>query len=199
MGFRSLRVINDDTIQPEGGFGTHGHDNMEIVTYVLTGALQHRDSLDNGSTLRAGDVQRMTAGHGIRHSEFNASATETLRLIQIWLLPEQQGLEPGYEEKMFPPVEKQGRLCRIVSPDGRDGSLSIHQDVSIYASLLDSDQQTAHELAPDRHAWIQVASGSIKVNDVELGPGDGAAISEETVLNLTGSEGPAEFLLFDLT
>ena len=197
MGFRSLRVINDDTVAPGAGFGTHPHDNMEIVTYVLDGALEHEDSMGTGSVLRPGDVQRLSAGTGVTHSEFNHSPDEPLRLLQIWLLPAARGIEPGYEEKTFPAAEKRGRLRLIVSPDGRDGSLTIHQDASIYASVLEKGETAALDLAPGRHAWVQVASGAVAVNGLELAPGDGLAAGDEPRLEFTGRRG-AEFLVFDL-
>lgn len=197
MGFRTLRVLNDDTIQPAMGFDTHGHRDMEIVTYVFEGALEHRDSMGNGSVLRPGDVQHMSAGRGVRHSEFNHSPTERLRLLQIWILPETKGIEPGYEERFFSEDEKRGRLRLIVSPEGEDGALRIHQDARIHASVLDAGDGVEHELAPDRHAWIQVIRGSIKMNGHELRAGDGAATSDESRLGIESME-DAEFLLFDL-
>jgi redox-sensitive bicupin YhaK (pirin superfamily) len=197
MGFRTLRVINDDVVQPGRGFGTHGHEDMEIISYVIDGALEHKDSMGTGSVLRPGDVQRMSAGSGVTHSEFNHSPSDPLRLLQIWILPERDGIAPGYEEKRFEAAEKRGRLRLIVSPDGEDGSLRIHQDVRLFASILGDGEQVHHELAPGRHAWVQIVSGRIALNDVELGPGDGAAISDETRLALTGLE-TAEILLFDL-
>lgn len=197
MGFRTLRVINDDVVKAGAGFGTHPHDNMEIVTYVLDGALEHRDSMGTGSVLRPGDVQRMTAGTGVTHSEFNHSADEDLRLLQIWILPEKRGLEPGYEEANFDVADKRDRLRLVVSPDGRDGSLTIHQDVALYASVLDEGRTVTHALKPGRHAWVQVARGRIEVNGVTLEQGDGAAVSDETKLEIAGRK-QAEFLLFDL-
>lgn len=196
-GFRSLRVINDDYVGPAGGFDTHPHRDMEIVTYPLSGSLEHRDSLGNGSVIRPGDVQRMTAGTGILHSEFNPSQTEPVHLLQIWLFPDRKGLTPGYEQKNFSSSDKQGRLRLIASPDGREGSVTIHQDASLYAGLLQPQQQVAHELLPGRHAWIQVASGEVAVNGVPLAAGDGAAISDQSRLELAGRS-PAEILLFDL-
>ncbi|HOX25287.1 MAG TPA: pirin family protein [Candidatus Krumholzibacteria bacterium] len=197
MGFRSLRVLNDDRVAPGQGFGMHGHRDMEIVTYVLDGALEHRDSLGTGSVLRPGDVQRMSAGRGVRHSEFNHSATEPLRLLQIWILPARDGDDPSYEEKRFADADKQGRLRLIVSPDGADGSLSIHQDARIFASLLAPGASVAHELAAGRHAWLQVARGGIELNGLALGEGDGAAVSEVSRLEIAGTAG-AEVMLFDL-
>ena len=198
MGFRSLRVINDDTVSAGQGFGTHGHQDMEIISYVLEGALEHKDSMGTGSVLRAGDVQRMTAGTGVTHSEFNHSQTEPLHFLQIWILPEKQGLEPGYEEKTISTGEKQGQLRLLASPDGREGSLRIHQDVRVYASILSDGDSLEHSLETSRHAWLQVARGQLKLNGETLGQGDGAAISEETALRLEG-DGEAEVLLFDLS
>jgi quercetin 2,3-dioxygenase len=197
MGFRSLRVLNDDRVAPGGGFGTHPHRDMEIVTYVLGGALAHRDSLGTGSVIKAGDVQRMTAGTGIRHSEFNASADEPVHFLQIWLLPERRGLAPGYEQRTVPEAEKRGRLRLVASHDGRDGSLTIHQDADVYAAVLDPGERASHRLRPGRHAWVQVARGSVTLNGQPLRAGDGAAVSDETSLDLAGTE-PAEVLLFDL-
>jgi redox-sensitive bicupin YhaK (pirin superfamily) len=199
MGFRSLRVINDDTVSPGQGFGTHGHQDMEIISYVLEGALEHKDSMGTGSVLRAGDVQRMTAGTGVTHSEFNHSQTDPLHFLQIWVLPEKQGLEPGYEEKTISTDEKRGKLRLLASPDGRDGSLRIHQDVNVYASILTEGDSLEHTLAAGRHAWLQVARGILKLNGETLGQGDGASVSEETALRLEGHSGETEILLFDLS
>lgn len=200
MGFRDLRVLNDDTVQPGQGFGTHGHKDMEIVTYVLDGALEHKDSLGTGSVLYPGDVQRMTAGRGVTHSEFNHSTEEPGRFLQIWILPERRDLEPGYEEKHFSAEEKRGRLRLIVSPRGSDGSLKVHQDVRIYATILDADQSVRHRLAPGRHAWIQVARGTVLVNGEELVQGDGLAVSNEDSVEIRGNRNSkgGEVLLFDL-
>ncbi|HEY8188527.1 MAG TPA: pirin family protein [Pyrinomonadaceae bacterium] len=197
MGFRSLRVINEDTVQPQHGFPTHGHRDMEIITYILEGALEHRDSMGNGSIIRRGDAQRMSAGTGVRHSEANPSEDAAVHLLQIWILPEQQGLRPEYEEKKFSDDEKHNRLRLIVSPGGDDGSVRIHQDASVYASVLDERQEVDHALAAGRSAWLQVAAGSVVLNDVALKQGDGAAISQESKLRIAASE-PAEVLLFDL-
>jgi redox-sensitive bicupin YhaK (pirin superfamily) len=197
MGFRSLRVINDDVVQAGQGFGKHPHRDMEIVTYVLDGALAHEDSMGNGSVLRHGDVQRMSAGRGVLHSEFNHSRDEPVRLLQIWLLPERAGIDPGYEEKHFPVEEKRGRLQLLVSPGGEDGALRIHQDARIYSTVLAAGESVAHGLAAGRHAWVQVARGTVRLNGVELGEGDGAAVSEEGELRLEGVDG-AEALIFDL-
>lgn len=197
MGFRSLRVLNDDIVAPGRGFGTHGHSDMEIITYVLEGALEHKDSTGTGSVLHSGDVQRMTAGRGVQHSEFNPSEKKTLRLLQIWILPGQLGLTPSYEEKTFPSEEKRGGLRLIASPDAQDGSLTIHQDAGVYASILSGGESTDHTFASGRHGWIQMARGTIKLNGVELSHGDGAAVSDETDIRIEGVD-EAEFLLFDL-
>ncbi|HLL73772.1 MAG TPA: pirin family protein [Pyrinomonadaceae bacterium] len=198
VGFRTLRVINEDFVAPGAGFPTHGHRDMEIVTYVLEGGLAHRDSMGNGSTIRPGDVQRMSAGTGVRHSEFNGSETERVHLLQIWILPAQNGIKPGYEEKKFEDDEKRNRLRVVASPDGREGSVTIHQDAEIYAALLEDNAGVSHELRPGRHAWLQVARGAVELNGREkLEQGDGAAVSDEGRLTITG-RGPAEVLLFDL-
>jgi redox-sensitive bicupin YhaK (pirin superfamily) len=197
MGFRALRVINEDTVQPGRGFGTHPHRDMEIVTYILEGALEHRDSMGSGSVIRPGDVQRMSAGTGVTHSEFNHSKTDLVHLLQIWILPERGGLTPEYEERMFPREEREGRLWLIASPDGRDGSLTIHQDVSLYASIVAANGALRHALAPGRYAWLQVARGDVTLNGTALQAGDGAAVAEESVVEIAATT-PAEFLLFDL-
>jgi redox-sensitive bicupin YhaK (pirin superfamily) len=197
VGFRTLRVINDDTVAPGQGFGTHGHRDMEIVTYVLEGGLEHKDSMGTGSVLRPGDVQRMSAGTGVTHSEFNHSAGAPLHFLQIWILPERSGLTPDYEEKRFDARDKRGQLRLIVSPDGRDGSLRIHQDARIYAAMLGSGENVQHQLADGRHAWLQMARGEVRVNGVALGRGDGLAISDEARLDISGVD-DAELLLFDL-
>lgn len=194
--FRSLRVINDDTIGPGQGFGTHGHENMEIVTYVLRGALEHRDSMGSGSVLRPGDVQLMSAGTGVTHSEFNHSKTHPLRLLQIWLFPEKDGLSPSYQERNFPSADMKDRLRLIVSPDGAEGSLLIHQDVRIYAGVLGDGASVEYTLSQGRAAWVQVADGSITLNGQQMSVGDGAAVTGETRLELAGHDG--EMLLFDL-
>ncbi|HXE92119.1 MAG TPA: pirin family protein [Terriglobales bacterium] len=197
MGFRALRVINEDFVAPGAGFPMHPHRDMEIVTYVLEGALQHKDSLGNGSIIRPGDGQRMSAGSGILHSEFNASKTEPVHLLQIWIRPERRGLEPGYEQKEFPLEEKRGRLRPIAARDGREGAVTIHQDVTLYASTLAPGQQVEHTLTPGRHAWLQVARGAVALNGTGLNQGDGAAVSEEEKLTIR-AEQDAEILLFDL-
>jgi quercetin 2,3-dioxygenase len=198
MGFRALRVINDDRVAPRMGFPSHPHRDMEILTYVLEGELAHEDSMGNGSVIRPGDVQRMSAGTGIVHSEVNASPSQALHLLQIWILPERQGLPPSYEQKTFLDSEKHGRLRRIVSRDGAKGSVSIHQDVDLYAMVLGSGQAVSHTLRPGRHAWLQVAGGTIALNGQLLEAGDGAAVSDEVTLELAGTTDQAEALLFDL-
>ncbi len=197
MGFRSLRVINEDRVQPTKGFGTHRHQNMEIISYVLEGGLQHRDSIGTGSVIRPGDVQRMSAGTGVAHSEFNASSTELVHFLQIWLQPSQSGIAPGYEQKTFPREEKDGRLRLVASPDGSDGSVTVHTDARLYAGLFASGQGARHELAPGRHAWVHVARGRARVNGKELGAGDAAALSDEGAVSIEGVDG-AEVLVFDL-
>jgi redox-sensitive bicupin YhaK (pirin superfamily) len=197
-GFRSLRVINEDYVQPGYGFPEHDHQNMEIVTYVLAGTLAHRDSMGNGERIRPGDVQRMTAGSGITHSEMNPSDSETVHLLQIWLFPEQDGLEPGYEQKHFPFAERQNRLQLVASRDGRDGSLTIHQHVDLFAAVLAPGTAITHTLRPGRHAWLQLVRGSVELNGSQtLEAGDGAAISEESTIALQATS-EAELLLFDL-
>lgn len=197
MGFRTLRVINEDFVHPGRGFPTHGHRDMEIITYILEGALEHRDSMGNGSLIRPGDLQRMTAGTGVSHSETNPSREEGVHLLQIWILPDQQGLKPSYEQKLFTEEEKQGRLRLIASEDGREGSVTVHQDASVYATVLEAGDEVVHELTPGRHAWLQVARGSVTVNGEELEQGDGAAVSAEERISITSREA-AEVLLFDL-
>ena len=198
MGFSSLRVINDDRIAPGAGFPTHPHRDMEIVTYLLEGALEHKDSMGNGSVIRAGEVQRLTAGTGITHSEYNASDSDPIRLLQIWIQPDRTGLTPGYEQKMFSAAEKQGRLRLVASADGRDGSVTIHQDANLHAGLLTESDKIRHTLAQGRRAYLQVARGEIQVNGLGLSEGDGAAITGEEEINLTTGTS-AEVLLFDLT
>jgi len=197
MGFRSLRVINEDVVQRGRGFPRHGHRDMEIFTYILQGALQHRDSMGNGSIIRPGDVQRMSAGTGVTHSESNASPDEPVHLLQIWILPAEEGITPGYEEKRFPEDEKLNKLRLIISPDAAEGSVTIHQDARVYASVLEAGQQVSHALESGRHAWLQVAAGSVRLNDTQLNQGDGAAVSEEKDITIVAGE-PAEILLFDL-
>jgi len=198
MGFSSLRVINDDRIAAGAGFPTHAHRDMEIVTYLLEGALEHKDSMGNGSVIHAGEVQRLTAGTGITHSEYNASDSDPIRLLQIWIQPDQTGLTPGYEQKMFSAAEKQGRLRLVASADGRDGSVTIHQDANLHAGLLGESDKIRHTLAPGRRAYLQVARGEVEVNGLGLSEGDGAAITGEEEINFTTGTS-AEILLFDLT
>jgi redox-sensitive bicupin YhaK (pirin superfamily) len=197
MGFRVLRVINEDTVAPGQGFPPHGHRDMEIISYVLQGGLAHKDSLGTGSVIRPGDVQRMSAGTGVRHSEFNASGTDPVHFLQIWIEPARAGIAPGYEQKAFAEIDKRGRLRLVASPDGAEGSLTIHQDARLYATILGPGQTVAHGLARGRHAWVQVTRGTLTVNGEPLGPGDGAALSDETTISLVG-ETDAEALLFDL-
>jgi quercetin 2,3-dioxygenase len=197
MGFRSLRVINEDWVAPNNGFPTHPHRDMEIITYILEGKLEHKDSLGTGSVILPGDGQRMTAGSGIRHSEFNPSATEAAHLLQIWIQPEKAGLQPSYEQKSFPEAEKRGKLRLIASCDAHDGSVKINQDAKLYVALLNPDEEVIHEFGVGRHGWLQVARGAVELNGTKLGQGDGAAISEEQNLSIKGTE-DAEVLLFDL-
>lgn len=197
MGFRVLRVMNEDRVQPGQGFGMHGHRDMEIITYVLEGALEHRDSLGTGSTLRPGEFQRMSAGTGIRHSEFNPSPTEPVHLYQIWLLPDQKGLPPSYEQKAFSEEERRGRLRLVASPNAQEGSLLIHQDARVYLSTLDANQEVRYTLRPGRSAWLQVLRGAVTLNGEPLATSDGAAVSNEGDLAIRANE-PAEVMLFDL-
>jgi quercetin 2,3-dioxygenase len=197
MGFRSLRVINEDWVAPNTGFPTHPHRDMEIITYVLSGKLEHKDSLGTGSVILPGDGQRMTAGTGIRHSEFNPSTTEPVHLLQIWIQPEKASLTPSYEQKSFPEAEKRGRLRLIASHDASDGSVRINQDAKLYVSLLQAGDQITHELDRNRHGWLQIARGAIELNGKRLAQGDGAAISDEKTLTIKAGE-DAEVLLFDL-
>jgi len=197
MGFRSLRVINEDTVAAGRGFPKHGHRDMEIITFILEGALKHEDSMGNGSVIRPGDVQRMTAGTGVSHSEFNPSSDEGVHLLQIWILPEARNLTPSYEQKFFSQQERTGKLRLIASSDGSDGSVEIHQDARIYAALIDADQSLSHQLSSNRYGWLQVGTGSIRLNDVDLEQGDGAAIGGESQLQIAAHE-QSEVLLFDL-
>ncbi|MEA2626445.1 MAG: quercetin 2,3-dioxygenase [Candidatus Binatota bacterium] len=197
MGFRALRVINEDRVQPGQGFGTHSHRDMEIITYVLEGALEHKDSLGTGSIIRPGDVQRMSAGTGVAHSEFNHSRTELVHFLQIWILPEEAGLAPSYEQRSFPEAGRTDRFSLVASRDAREGSVEIHQDVDLHAAILSSGTALEHALRAGRHAWLQVARGRLSANDQLLSAGDGAAISNESAVSLVARE-PAEILLFDL-
>lgn len=197
MGFRSLRVINEDWVAPKGGFPTHPHRDMEIITYVLSGKLEHKDSLGTGSVILPGDGQRMTAGRGIRHSEANPSSTETVHLLQIWIFPDKQGHEPGYEQKSFPEAEKRGKFRVIASNNGGAGSVKINQDVKLFVTKLASGEEVSQALAGNRHAWVQIARGAVELNGQELNQGDGASVSDEAKLTIKATE-DAEVLLFDL-
>jgi quercetin 2,3-dioxygenase len=196
MGFRALRVINEDRVEPQQGFGTHGHRDMEIITYPLAGTIEHRDSTGGQGALRSGEIQRMTAGTGVMHSEMNNS-NEPLHFLQIWIVPSEKGLTPGYEQKAFPEAERQGRWKLIASPQARDGSLTVHQDVSLFSTLLSKGDSVEYALAENRHAWVQIARGKGTLNGIAINAGDGAAISQEGRLVLTAAE-PLEALLFDL-
>jgi redox-sensitive bicupin YhaK (pirin superfamily) len=197
MGFRALRVINEDRVQPGMGFGTHGHRDMEIVSYVLEGALQHKDSMGTGSVIAPGDVQRMSAGTGVLHSELNASKSELVHFLQIWIVPDRAGYAPGYEQKAFSAEEKRGRLRLVASRDGRDGSLTIHQDASLYAGLLDHGEKATFVVPAGRHAWVHVARGVVTVDGQRLAAGDAASVDEAGPLEVAG-EDAGEVLLFDL-
>lgn len=197
MGFRMLRVINEDRVAPGKGFGAHPHRDMEIVSYVLEGGLEHKDSMGTGSIIKPGDVQRMSAGTGVLHSEYNASKQELVHFLQIWLVPSARNIAPSYEQRTFPASEKRGRLRVVASPDGRDGSVAIHTDAVVYAGLFDAGESAELSLARGRHAWVQVARGKVRVNDRELGAGDGAALSEEARVRVEGVEG-GEVIVFDL-
>lgn len=198
MGFRSLRVINEDTVTAGKGFGAHRHDNMEIISIVMEGALAHRDSTGGEGVLRPGEVQRMSAGTGVVHSEFNGSNDEPVKFFQIWILPERGGITPGYEQKLFPLDERRGRLRLLAAPEARDGALRIHQDAYLFSSILGEGQVVKHELAEGRGAWLQVARGTVDVNGTKLRAGDGAAIEDETSITISGHDAESEFLLFDL-
>jgi len=197
MGFRSLRVINDDTVAPAGGFGTHAHRDMEIITYVLDGALEHADSLGTGSVIRPGDVQKMSAGTGIRHSEFNHSKTSPVHFLQIWIVPDRGGVQPSYEQIHFPREAKLGKLLLVASNEKRDGLIHVQQDAKLYVTVLEGNQRVEHTLAAGRHAWIHVARGSVHVNGQLLKAGDGAAITSESKLEISAAP-EGEVLLFDL-
>jgi redox-sensitive bicupin YhaK (pirin superfamily) len=197
MGFRSLRVINDDRVVPGAGFGTHGHRDMEILTYVLEGALEHKDSLGTGSVILPGEAQVMSAGTGITHSEYNHSQTEPVHFLQIWILPDEQGIKPRYEQKAFPLEEKRGKLRLIAAKDGRDGAVTIHQDVDLYTSVLEPGNVINYQVQPHRYAWLQIAQGIATLNGEELRAGDGVQISVEEQLEISTQVG-AEILLFDL-
>jgi quercetin 2,3-dioxygenase len=197
MGFRSLRVINEDEVAPGRGFGAHQHDNMEIISIVMEGALAHRDSTGGEGVLRRGEVQRMSAGTGVVHSEFNGSDSEPVHFFQVWILPEKGGITPGYEQKLFPEEERRGRLHLLVAPGAEDGALNIHQDARLYSAILGDGERVEHQLAAGRGAWLQVARGSVDLNGTKLTAGDGAAIEDESALAITAN-GDAEVLLFDL-
>ncbi|MGK7875277.1 MAG: pirin family protein [Xenococcaceae cyanobacterium] len=197
LGFRSLRVINEDRVSPGAGFGTHGHRNMEIITYVLEGALEHKDSIGNGSVIQPGEVQRMSAGTGILHSEFNHSKTDPVHFLQIWVLPERKGLPPSYEQHNFEVAKTSGKLRLIAAPDGRDGAVSVHQNMDLYAGVLESGDRLSHSLQPQHHVWVQVARGAITLNGLPLNTSDGAAITDETDIVIEARK-DAEILLFDL-
>ena len=197
MGFRALRVINEDRVKPGYGFGTHPHRDMEIISYVLDGALAHRDSMGTGSVIRPGDVQRMSAGTGVLHSEMNPSTTEPVHFLQIWLIPARRGIAPGYEQKRYPAEDKAGRLRLVASPDGRDGSVTVHTDAAIYAGIFDADQTGELTLAPGRQAWVHVARGTLSVNGHRLAAGDGLALTDEAVVRIEGID-HGEVLVFDL-
>jgi quercetin 2,3-dioxygenase len=198
MGFRSLRVINDDTVAPAGGFGTHGHRDMEIITYVLDGALEHSDSIGTGSVIRPGDVQKMSAGSGIRHSEFNHSKSEAVHFLQIWIIPDRSGVKPAYEQINFPREAKLGKLLLVASNEERDGLIHIQQDAKLYVTVLESvDQRVEYAFARGRHSWVHVARGTVSVNGQTLKAGDGAAITDEAKIAISGEPG-GEVLLFDL-
>jgi redox-sensitive bicupin YhaK (pirin superfamily) len=197
MGFGPLRVINEDRVQPARGFGTHSHRDMEIISYVLEGALEHKDSMGNGSVLRPGFVQRMTAGTGVRHSEFNHSPSELVHFLQIWIVPDRPSLPPGYEEREFKQTEKLGKLRLIASRDGRDASVTVHQDVDLYASVLPAENTVEHAPRPGRKIWVQVARGAVDASGERLRAGDGIAIMDEARIAIRAEE-PAEILLFDM-
>jgi quercetin 2,3-dioxygenase len=198
MGFATLRVINEDKVTPSQGFGTHGHRDMEIISYVLSGALEHKDSMGNGSVIRPGDVQRMSAGTGVTHSEFNASSTDSVHFLQIWILPQETGLKPSYEEKHFAGVDKLGKLKLVGSQDGRDDSVTIHQDVNLYVGNLREGDRVNYTVNNSRAVWIQVAQGSVLLNEQLLESGDGAAIVDESEITIIGQGEMGEILLFDL-
>ncbi|MGH7410548.1 MAG: pirin family protein [Candidatus Methylomirabilis sp.] len=197
MGFRHLRVINEDRVEPGAGFDAHSHRDMEILTYVLEGALEHKDSMGNGSVIRPGEVQRMSAGTGISHSEYNYSKTEPVHLLQIWIVPEQRGLKPGYEQRSFPIQEERGTLHLIAARNGRGGAVTVHQDVDLFVALLDRGERVAHRLKSGRRAWVQVARGAVMINGMSLKTGDGAAVSDEDTVEISANEA-SEILLFDL-
>ena len=197
LGFRSLRVINEDRVQPGKGFDTHSHRDMEIISYVLAGALEHKDSMNNGSVIRPGDVQLMRAGTGVTHSEYNRSDEDLLHFLQIWILPDEEGLEPAYDQRHFPLEERRNAFRLVASRDGRQSSVRIHQDAELYAGVLEKGRSLAYSLAPERHAWVQIVRGQVRLNDNILEEGDGAAVTGEPILNVAANR-EAEILLFDL-
>ena len=198
MGFANLRVINEDKVQPGKGFGTHSHRDMEIISYVLEGELEHKDSIGNGSTIRPGDVQRMSAGIGIAHSEFNGSTRDLVHFLQIWITPDHEGIEPSYEQKNFPLADRQGKLKLVASADGRDGSVTIHQDASLYVAVMNQGDRVSYNTDKSRSLWLQVAKGAVEVNGRALNTGDGAAVTQETDLEVVATADNTEILLFDL-
>jgi redox-sensitive bicupin YhaK (pirin superfamily) len=197
MGFGPLRVINEDKVAPGAGFGTHGHADMEILSIVLDGALEHKDSMGEAAVIRPGDVQRMSAGTGVRHSEYNASKTDPVHFLQVWILPESKGLPPSYEQKTIPASERQGNLRLLGSRDGRDGSLTIHRDVDLYGSVLARGDALEHAIAPDRGVWVQMIRGSVTANGDALGGGDGFALAKADSIRIAADD-DSEFLLFDM-
>lgn len=197
IGFGALRVINEDRVAPSAGFPTHPHENMEIISYVVSGGLEHKDSIGTGSVIRPGELQRMTAGTGVRHSEYNASDTDPVHFLQIWIVPEQDGLAPSYDQKAFPIEERQNALRLIGSRDGREGSLVIHQDLDLYGSLLSADRSLAFDIRPGRKIWLQVVKGALSVNGQQLNAGDGLGLLEQGAVSLSAQQ-DSEFLLFDL-
>ncbi len=197
MGFRDLRVINEDRVAAKGGFPPHSHRDMEIISYVLDGALEHKDSLGTGAVIRPGEVQRMSAGTGITHSEYNASQEAPVHFLQIWIMPEKRGIQPSYEQRAYPAAQRQGRLKLVASRDGRDGSVTVHQDMALYAGLLAEGERVKQSMAPGRHAWLQVARGAVSLNGQAMKAGDGAAISDQPEIEIAASE-PSEILFFDL-
>ena len=197
MGFGPLRVINEDRVSGGAGFGKHPHNDMEIISYVLSGELEHEDSMGNGSVIRPGDVQRMSAGTGVVHSEHNQSKTDPVHFLQIWIIPDKEGIQPGYEQKLFSDKEKRGRLCLVASPDGRDGSVRIHQNTLIYSALVDGDERVSHDLADGRQAYVHVARGNVTINGEPLKSGDALKIRDERTVTIERGE-QAEVLLFDL-
>jgi redox-sensitive bicupin YhaK (pirin superfamily) len=198
MGFRALRVINEDRVEAAQGFGRHPHRDMEIISYVLEGALEHKDSMGTGSVIKPGDVQKMSAGTGVAHSEFNASKEEPVHFLQIWIQPTERGIKPSYEQKPFSREEKQGRLRVVASPDGRNGSVTINSDTLVHAGVFDDGETSELPLADGRHAWVHVARGKVRVNGKELEAGDGAALSDEPSVKVAGVDGGGEVLVFDL-